>query len=68
MDIEVGIEGEGDSVFLSLHCHLQNDSCIKMSKYDSHFNVSLTARDKFTRQCPDTTTFEEREEPKRIRT
>ena len=32
------------------------------------FNVSLTVRDKVTRQCPQTTTFEEKGEPKRIRT
>ena len=34
----------------------------------SHFNVSLIVRDKITRQCPQTTTFEEKGEPKRIRT
>ena len=32
------------------------------------FNVSLIVRDKVTRQCPQTTTFEEKGEPKRIRT
>ena len=63
--MEVG--GEGD-LYLSLHCHLQNDSCIKMGSDESHFNVSLIVRDKVTRQCPQTTTFEEKEEPKRIRT
>ena len=34
----------------------------------SHFNVSFIVRDKVTRQCPQTTTFEEKGEPKRIRT
>ena len=34
---------------------------------ESRFNVSLTARDKVTRVCPQTTTFEEKGEPKRIR-
>ena len=34
----------------------------------SHFNISLIVRDKVTRQCPQTTTFEEKGEPKRIRT
>ena len=24
-----------------LHCHHQNDSCIKMGSYESHFNVSV---------------------------
>ena len=49
-------------------------SFIKMGSDESHFNVSLIARDKVARQCPQTTTFKEREgekkkkEPKRIRT
>ena len=55
-------------VYLSLHCHHQNDSCIKMGSDGSHFNVSLIVRDKVTRQCPQTTTFEEKGEPKRYRT
>ena len=63
--MEVG--KEGDYIYLSLHCHHQNDSCIKMDS-ESHFNVSLIVRDKVTRQCPQTITFEERGEPKRIRT
>ena len=44
------------------------DSCIKMDSDEGHFNVSLTARDKVTRECPQTTTFEHRGEPKRNRT
>ena len=28
-------------MYLSLHCHHQNDSCIKMGSDESHFNVSL---------------------------
>ena len=31
-----------------------SDSCTKMSSDESHFNVSLTVRDKVTRQCPQT--------------
>ena len=27
--------------YLSLHCHHQNDFCIKMGSDDSHFNVSV---------------------------
>ena len=34
----------------------------------SHFNVSLIVRDKVTRRCPQTTTFEDKGEPKQIRT
>ena len=55
-------------IYLSLHCHHQNDFCIKVGSDESHFNVSLTVRDKVTRQCPQTTTFEEKGEPKQIRT
>ena len=39
-------------IYLSLHCHHQNDFCIKMGSDESHFNVSLIVRDKVTRQCP----------------
>jgi len=60
---------EGDYIYLTLHCHHRNDSiCIKMGSDESHFNVSITVRDKVTRQCPQTTTGEERGEPKRNRT
>ena len=52
-------------MYLSLHCHHQNDSCIKIGSVESHFNVSLIVRDKVTRQCLQTTTFEEKGEPKR---
>ena len=55
-------------IILSLHCHHQNDACVKMGSDESHFNVSLIMRDKVTRQCPQTTTFEVKEEPKPIRT
>ena len=60
--------GRGRLLYLSLHGHHQNDSCIKMGSDESHFNVSLTVRDKVARQCPQTTIFEEKGEPKRIQT
>ena len=55
-----GYGGEGRErfyiyIYISLHCHHQNDSCITMGSDESHFNVSLTVRDKVTRQCPQTT-------------
>ena len=28
-------------IYLSLHCHHQNDFCIKMGSDESHFNVSV---------------------------
>ena len=55
-------------LYLSLHCHHRNDSCIKTGSDESHFNVSLIVRDKVTKQCPQTTTFEEKGESKRNRT
>ena len=55
-------------MYLSLHCHHQNDSCITMGSDESHFNGSLIVRDKVTRQCPQTTTFEGKGEPKQIGT
>jgi len=39
-------------------------TCIKMGSDESRFNVSLVVRDKVTRPCPQTTTFEEKGEPK----
>ena len=60
--------GEREIIYLSLHCHHQNDSCIKMGSDESRFNVSLIVRDKVIRPCPQTTTFEEKGEPKRYRT
>ena len=34
---------------------MEEDSCIKISSDESHFNVSLIVKDKVTRQCPQTT-------------
>ena len=64
--MEVG--EERDYIYLSLHCHHQNDSCINIGSGEGHFNISLIVRDKVTRQCPQTTTFEEKRQLKRIRT
>ena len=60
--------GKREIIYLSLHCHHQNDSCIKMRSDEIHLNVSLIVRVKVTRQRPQTTTFEERGQPKRNRT
>ena len=57
-------------IYLFLHCHHGNwrefESCNKVGSDESHFHVSLIVRDKVTRQCPQTTTFEEKGEPKQI--
>ena len=37
--------GKREIIYLSLLCHHQNDSCIKMGSDESHFNVSLMGRD-----------------------
>ena len=60
--------GERKIIYQSLNWHHQNDSCIKMGSDESHLNISLIVRDKVTRQCPQATTFEEKGEPRRIRT
>ena len=39
--------GKREIIYLLLHCH---HGCIKMGSDESHFNVSLTVRDKVTRQ------------------
>ena len=33
--------GEREIIYLSLHCHHQDDSGIKMGSAESHFNVSV---------------------------
>ena len=33
--------GVREIIYLSLHCHHQNDSCIKMGSDESHFNISV---------------------------
>ena len=42
-DGEKGVWGWGETeiIYLSLHCHHQNDCCIKMGSDESHFNVSV---------------------------
>ena len=56
-------------IYLSLHCHHQNDSCIKMGSDESHFNVSVGS-DGQSHKTVSTNhnLFEEKGEPKRYRT
>ena len=61
--------GGGEIIYLSLHCHYQNDSCIKMDSGESCFNVSVGSDG----QSHKTTStnhnlFEEKGEPKLYRT
>ena len=57
--MEVGGE---EIIYLSLHCHHQNDFCIKMGSDESHFNVSEGSDGQNHKTCPQTTTFLKRKE------
>ena len=59
---EGGRGGKREIIYLFLHCHHQNDSCIKMGSDETYFNVSLIVRGKVTRQCPQTSTLLKRKE------
>ena len=51
---------EREVIYLSLHCHHQNDSCIKMGSDESHFNVSVGS-DGQSHKSVSTDFFEEKE-------
>ena len=60
------VRGEGD---YSLHCHHQNDSCIKMGSDESHFNVSVGSDGQSHRTVSTNhSLLEEKGEPKRYQT
>ena len=65
----VGGGGAREIMYLSPHCHHQNDSCIKMGSGESHFNVSVES-DGQSRKTVSTNhnLFEEKGEPKGYRT
>ena len=67
---EGGMEvGEREIIYLSLHCHHQNDSCIKMGSDESHFNVSVGSDGESHKTVSTNHNFfEEKGEPKRYRT
>jgi len=54
--------GKREIIYLSLHCHHQNDSCIKMGSTERYFNVSVGSDGQITRRCPQTTTFLKRKD------
>ena len=56
---------EREIIYLLLHCHHQNDSCIKMGSDGSHFNVSVGSDGQSHKNQ---NLFEEKGEPKRYRT
>ena len=56
-------------IYLSLHCHHQNDFCIKMGSDESHFNVSVESDGQSHKTVfTNDNLFEEKGEPKRYRT
>ena len=60
--------GEREVIYLSLHCHHQHDTCIKMGSDESHFNVSVGS-DGQSHKTVSTNhnLFEEKGQPKRYR-
>ena len=64
-----GVWREREIIYLSVHCHHQNDFCIKMGSDESHFNVSVES-DGQSHKTVSTNhnLFEEKGEPKRYRT
>ena len=61
--------GEREIIYLSLHCHHQNDCCIKMGSDESHFYVSVGSDGQSHKTVPTNhNLFEEKGEPKRYRT
>ena len=65
--MEVG--GDWEIIYLSLHCHHQNDFCMKMGSDESHFNVSVGSDGQSHRTVSTNHNLsEEKGEPKRYRT
>ena len=65
----MGGGGEREIIYLSLYCHRQNDSCIKMSSDERHFNVSVGSdRQSIKTASTNYNLLEEKGEPKRYRT
>ena len=61
--------GEREIIYLSLRCHHQNHSCIKMGSNERHFNVSEGSDGQSHRTVSTNhNLFEEKGEPKRYRT
>ena len=61
--------GKREIIYLSLHCHHQNDSCIKVGSEESHFNVSVGSDGQSHKTVSTNHNLsEEKGEPKRYRT
>ena len=67
MEVGGGGGGETEIIYLPLHCHHQNDSCIKMGSDESHFNVSVGNDGQSSRTVSANHNLsEEKGEPKRV--
>ena len=56
-------------IYLRLHCHHQNNFCIKMDSGETHFNVSIGSDGQSHKTVSTKNNlFEEKGEPKRHRT
>ena len=64
--MEVWRWGEREIIYLSLHCHHQNDFCIKMGSNKSHFNVSLIVRDSHKTVSTNHNLFEQKGEAEAV--
>ena len=62
--MEVGKDGDYIYIYISLHCHHQNDSCIKTGSDESHFNCEGQSHKTVSTNH---NLFEEKGEPKRNR-
>ena len=63
------VDGKRAIIYLSLHCHHQNDSCIKMGSDESHFNVSVGSDGQSHKTVSTNHNLSEQKgEPKRYRT
>ena len=61
--------GRREIIYLPLHCHHQNDSCIMTGSDESHFNVPVGSDGQRHRtMSTNHILFEEKGEPKRYRT
>ena len=61
--------GKSEIIYPSLHCHHQNDSCIKMDSDESLFNVSVESDGQsYKTVSTNHHLLEEKGEPKRYRT
>ena len=60
--------GKREIIYLSLHCHHQNDSCVKVGSDESHLVFHNCEGQSHKTVSIDHKTFKEKGEPKRIRT